>query len=77
MTYTIFKNQSQLTGVVHEMRFEIELEDFKTRYMLWKNGMLIQEAFPMLNSDEREFIMTGITPEEWNNAFGTCDEQTF
>lgn len=32
-------------------------------------GMLIQEAFPNLTPDQREFIMTGITDEEWNETF--------
>lgn len=35
----------------------------------WKNGMLIQHAMPNLTPGEREFIMTGITDEEWNEAF--------
>ena len=26
---------------------------------------LIQQAFPRLNADEREFIMTGIPPSQW------------
>lgn len=36
----------------------------------WKDGMLIQEAFPQLNKDQRELLITGITPEAWNQAFG-------
>lgn len=35
----------------------------------WYNGQLIQEAMPHLSADDREFIMTGITPEEWNEMF--------
>ena len=31
----------------------------------WQNGKSIQNAMPYLTADEREFIMTGITPEEW------------
>lgn len=31
----------------------------------WQQGALIQDVMPQLNADEREFIMTGITPEEW------------
>ena len=27
----------------------------------------IQNAFPDLNADEREFLLTGINPKEWNN----------
>ena len=30
---------------------------------------LIHEIFPQLTADEREFIMTGITPEEWDELF--------
>ena len=28
-------------------------------------GELLQNAFPQLSAGEREFIKTGITPEEW------------
>jgi hypothetical protein len=28
---------------------------------------LIQDAFPDLSPDDREFLMTGITPEEWDS----------
>jgi hypothetical protein len=27
---------------------------------------LIQDAFPELNDDQREFMLTGATPEEWS-----------
>jgi hypothetical protein len=29
---------------------------------------------PNLTADEREFIMTGITPDEWDAAFEDLDE---
>lgn len=29
----------------------------------------IQDIFPNLSPDEREFIKTGITSEEWDNLF--------
>jgi len=35
----------------------------------WQAGTLIQDAMPNLSADEREFIKTGITPEEWDEAF--------
>ncbi len=31
----------------------------------YMNGALIQNAFPHLSADDREFIMTGITAEAW------------
>ena len=35
----------------------------------WKSGMLIQNAMPNLTADEREFLMTGFTPEDWAAMF--------
>ena len=35
----------------------------------WEAGMLIQDAMPNISVDEREFIMTGSTPEEWDSTF--------
>ena len=35
----------------------------------WQHGSLIQDAMPHLSDDEREFIMSGITPEEWDEVF--------
>ena len=33
----------------------------------WRSGMLVQEAFPQLTADQREFMMTGIAPAEWED----------
>jgi hypothetical protein len=33
-------------------------------------GELIQDAFPFLSDSEREFIMSGMSDEEWDDAFG-------
>jgi len=29
----------------------------------------VQDIFPHLNPDEREFLLTGIMPETWNELF--------
>lgn len=39
----------------------------------WQAGELIQNAMPNLSADDREFVMTGITAEEWDEAFGEDD----
>ena len=36
----------------------------------WKDGALIQDAMPDITADEREFIMTGMTSEDWVAVFG-------
>ena len=43
----------------------IEVDITMDQYDAWLAGTLIQNAMPNLTPDEREFIMTGITPEEW------------
>lgn len=35
----------------------------------WASGELIQNAFPDLSPDDREFLKTGITAEEWEQLY--------
>jgi hypothetical protein len=56
---------SSLSSKTHEM--EIDVSD--KQIALWMEGALIQDVMPNLSPDEREFIMTGITPAEWDEAF--------
>tara|TARA_R100001594_G_scaffold39952_1_gene71793 strand:- start:383 stop:589 length:207 start_codon:yes stop_codon:yes gene_type:complete len=53
----------------------MEIEVTQEQIALWESGTLIQNAMPHLTPDEREFIMTGITPDEWNNAFSDEEEE--
>ena len=56
---------SSLSGNTNSMEIEVTQEQLSS----WENGTLIQNAMPNLSADEREFIMTGITSEEWDSAF--------
>jgi len=58
----IIKKQSQLTGISHERDIDVTQEQLDTYK---KGGVLLDRAFPHLDADDREFIKTGITPEEW------------
>lgn len=42
----------------------------KGQYEAYMEGMLVQNAFPQLSADDREFIISGITAEEWNETLG-------
>jgi hypothetical protein len=53
---------STITGITRILDLDIT-DDQVSEYM---NGALIQKAFPNLTADEREFILTGITAEEWD-----------
>lgn len=58
---------SILSGVKNYMDIPIT-EDELAAYE--RGDMLIQHAFPKLTDDQREFILSGITPEEWKATFG-------
>lgn len=61
----VISNRSPISGKVNEMVIPMTGEDFDAAYAAWQNGKNIQDAFPMLSADAREFIKTGILPEEW------------
>lgn len=35
----------------------------------WLSGELIQRSFPDMNADDREFIISGISPAGWDETF--------
>lgn len=39
-------------------------------YNRWRSGELIQDAFPRLAKDQRELLISGVTPEAWEQTFG-------
>lgn len=58
--------QSGFTGLISTMTIKATREQFND----WRiKGKMVQDAFPGLTADEREFLMTGVTPEEWAKAF--------
>ena len=57
---------SRLTGNTSAMNIDIT----QAQLDAWVDGSLIQDVMPDINADEREFIMTGITPDEWDAMFG-------
>ena len=63
---TTITRKSQLSGNTNSM----ELDVTQAQLDRWQDGELIQDVFPHLNADEREFIKTGITPQEWSDTFG-------
>lgn len=57
---------SSLTGAEHTMDIDVTLEQ------LWRidnRTDVVQRIVPHLQPAEREFLLTGITNEEWELAF--------
>lgn len=58
--------KSPFTGKENTMSIVLDLNDLRN----WESrNLLIQEALPYLTPEEREFIMTGYTPEDWKAIF--------
>ena len=57
--------KSEFTGVVRTRNINCTVEQM-TKY---EQGELLQFAFPKLSAEDREFIKTGITGEEWESIF--------
>lgn len=54
---------SSLTGEFHQKDLDITEEQMKE---FEKRDKPIQLIFPHLSADDREFILSGITKEEWD-----------
>jgi hypothetical protein len=59
----IIYRTSPFTGKRNQMDLPITLAQM-CRYMTGNDH--IQDVFPLLTPAEREFILSGITPEEWD-----------
>jgi len=57
----LIERKSMFTGKINVMDLDVTYDELER----WMDGELIQKVFPHLTTDEREFLMTGTTPEEW------------
>lgn len=62
--------QSTLTGNTRTLDIDVTQEQIDK----WQSGSYIQDAMPHLSADDREFLISGITPDEWNKAFPEEEE---
>ena len=60
--------QSAITRKINTMELPITQEHLDMYETV--GDILIQDAFPNLDKYQREFIISGITPKEWDNTFG-------
>ena len=57
---------SPISGKSHVMDLDITTD----QVMRWNAGNVkIQDCFPNLTASEREFLLTGITDDEWDEIF--------
>lgn len=66
----IITRKSPFSGVESQMNINITPEQLARL----DAGELIQAVVPHLSADEREFLISGITPTEWDVFLGPDDD---
>jgi hypothetical protein len=61
---------SSLTGITRTKEIDVTI----AQILAWEEGELIQNAMPHLSADDREFIKSGISAEEWDQLFGGAED---
>lgn len=64
----IIVRRSPVTGKMNHREIDIT----EAQYLSWENGELIQDAMPNLSDDDREFIISGCTPEDFSFLWPIC-----
>ena len=65
------------TSIFSGIKRTLEIDISEEQYQNWSSGGdLLQNCAPHLSADDREFIMTGVTPEEWGEAFGDDEDDS-
>lgn len=57
-------DKCRITGEVYSITVPMK------GYRLWQAGELIQNAMPELSAEDREFLISGTSPNGWKKLFG-------
>lgn len=70
----LIERRSPLTGKVNTMDLPVTQAQLDEMALPGPQRRYVQDIFPDLTNDEREFIKTGYTPEDWAAMFPEEDE---
>ena len=70
----LITRQSPFSGKMNSIEINVSQEQLER----WERGEgLIQRLMPNISADEREFIMTGTTKEDWEAMFPPEEDSAF
>ena len=70
-----FRRVSVSSGESNSMVVDLSMMQFTLGLQKWlRREGLIQDIFPTLDADTREFIQSGITPSEWAEMFAPDED---
>jgi hypothetical protein len=69
--YVLYRVREGVTDILipstqKKITVAVDLDILNQGWFHWQSGVSIQHAFSTLNAGEREFLLTGITPTEWD-----------
>lgn len=65
------KKKSILDGKEYVMELNVTMDEI----VAYNSGVHVQHAFPNLKAEEREFIISGIKPNVWEETFKAIDDE--
>lgn len=69
----LIRRKSPRTGKVTTKEINVTQEQLDA----WQAGETIQTAMPQVNADDREFIISGLTLEDWAEMFPEPDPDEY
>lgn len=57
---------------VTKQEYSVEVDELS--YEQWQGGALIQQVMPQLDNDQREFLISGLTPPEYEALYSADPE---
>ena len=58
------------TSPVTKITVTLDIDITEEQMFQWLHGTVIQEAMSNISADEREFIKTGLHPDDWEYLMG-------
>ena len=55
----------------------MDIDISASQYRDWEQGTLIQIAMPNISAEEREFIISGSTKQDWETMSSFCMEDRY
>ena len=65
MTTMMIKRTSPITGITRNRDIDVTNEQL----VRWEAGALIQDVLSHLSVEDREYLITGITNDEWQRLY--------
>lgn len=53
---------------------DLDVTEEQLQELMSPGRRMIQDIFPDLSAEEREFLLTGVTPDQWRATFGDDTE---